>query len=361
MSMNPFVSIIIPCGGSHYQFVGVAVASCLWQTFQNLEVIVVDDGPIELPRYTDPRVRVIKSPNYGKAQPVGNRPAVARNAGLAVARGEFVIFLDADDYLLRAAVELLLRGHASHDQAYTYSSHYAGTRHQRPPDYDQAKYATFNLHPITALLRREHVMAVGGFDEEAPGWEDWTLYLRMAIAGYCGKYYRGPIFVYRVENSIVHHADVAGGQALMDRVIERYKDEKGVITMGCCVSNSNKPIVKAAVVTLGEIPTMDGMQTLEYIGPQKGSFIIKHPTSGRVYRTGGSSTARYITVPPEDVAYLLQLPFRVVMAETPYEPAPEPAEVAEVIEAPAEVVEAIEAPAEPTVRVSRAGRPPKRA
>jgi hypothetical protein len=360
--MNPFVSIIIPCGGSHHQFVGVAVASCLWQTWQDLEVIVVNDGPHELPNYADPRVSVIKSPNFGKAQPVGNRPAVARNAGVAVARGEFVIFLDADDYLLRAAVELLIRGHASHDQAYTYSSHYAGTRHQRPPDYDQAKYATFNLHPITAFLRRDHVVAVGGFDEEAPGWEDWTLYLRMAMAGYCGRYYRGPIFVYRVEHSITHHADVAGGQALMDKVIARYKNEKGEIIMGCCGSNP-KPTVKAAVVTLGEVPIMDGMQTLEYIGPQKGSFIIKHPTSGRIYRAGGSSTARYITVPPEDVAYLLQMPFRVVMPETKYEPAPEPAQIEEVIE-PAEpvvqVMQMVQAE-EPTMRTSRAGRPPKRA
>jgi len=360
MSMNPLVTIVIPCGGSHHQYVGVAVASCLWQTYKNIEIIVVNDGPNELPTYADPRVIVIKSPNFNKSNPVGNRPAVARNTGLHHATGEFVVFLDADDYLLRPAIELLLRGHASHDKAYTYSSHYAGTRHQRPPDYDQLKYAKFNLHPITALIPRQKAIDVGGFDEEAPGWEDWTFYLRMAMAGHCGHYYRGPIFVYRVEHSIVHHADVAGGQELMDRVIKPYLNEHGGITMGCCGSVP-KNSIKAVVATLGEVPTMDGMQTLEYIGAQKGSFIIKHPVSQRVYRAGGSSTARYITVPPEDVAYMLQLPFRIVMPETKYETAPAPAEIAEIIEPSNDVaVETVEtSPIEQTERVSRAGRPKK--
>lgn len=360
MSMLPLVSIIIPCGGSHHQFVGVAVASCIWQSYTNIEIIVVNDGPHELPQYADPRITIIKSPNYGQTNPVGNRPAVARNTGLHHSTGEFVVFLDADDYLLRNAIELLIRGHASHDKAYTYSSHYAGMMHQRPPDYDQAKYATFNLHPITALIPRKMAVDVGGFDESAPGWEDWTFYLRLAIAGHCGHYYRGPIFVYRVEHSIVHHADIAGGQELMDKVIKPYLNEHGGINMGCCGSTP-KTTLKAVVATLGGIPTMDGMQTLEYIGTQKGSFIIKHPTSQRVYRAGGNSTARYITVPPEDVEYLLKMPFRIVMPETKFEQPPAPAEIAEIIEA-GETVDSSDVeqtPVEQTERVSRAGRPKK--
>jgi hypothetical protein len=362
--MLPLVSIIIPCGGSHHKYVGVAVASCLWQSYTNIEVVVVDDGPVELPRYADPRVVTIKSPNYGKANPVGNRPAVARNAGLAVSHGAFVVFLDADDYLLPQAIELLIRGHASHDKSYTYSSHYAGTRHQRPPDYNQAKYKEFNLHPITALVPRAYAIEVGGFDESAPGWEDWTFYLRLAIAGYCGRYYRGPIFVYRVENSIVHHADIAGGQELMDKVIASYKNEKGDITMGCCGSTP-KTALKAAITSMGEIPMVNGMQTLEYTGTQSGSFIIKHPVSKRIYKSGSNPSVRFITVPPEDVAYLLQMSFRVVMPESPLQPPPAPAEVAEIIEPTVVYAQVIEPQPETKISESidekprRLGRPKK--
>lgn len=342
----PKVSIIIPCGGSHHQYVGVAVASCIQQTYTNLEVIVVDDGPVALPTWQDSRVITIKSPNYGKVQTANNRPAVARNEGVRYATGEYVVFLDADDYLLQQGIEILVRGHASHDKHYTYSSHYAGGRHQRPMDYDQAKYAQFNIHPITALIPTDAVRAVGGFDEDAPGWEDWTLYLRLAMAGYCGHYYRGPIFVYQVHQSIVHHADVAGGQELMDRVIAPYKNERGEVPMACCGS-SNKTALKVAVASIGEPPMVDGMYTLEYTGEQQGSFIIRHPVSKRTYKAGRAATVRYLTVPAEDVQHFLWLGnFRVVMPAPALEPAPAPAAVAEVIE-PVETVKA-EAVEEPT-------------
>lgn len=340
MSGLPTVSIVIPCGGSHHQYVGVAVASCVWQTYPNLEVIVVDDGPVAIGDYADSRVKVIKSRNHGATTTL-NRPACARNDGIAHATGQFVIFLDADDYLLPKGIEVLIRGHASHDRAYTFSSHYAGTRHQRPPDYDQKLYAKFNIHPITCLIPLDAVRAVGGFDERAPGWEDWTLYLRLAIAGYCGAYYRGPIFVYQVQHSIVHHADVAGGQELMDRVIAPYQNEKGEVAMACCGS-SPKTAFKTAVATLGEAPAMDGMQTLEYIGDQQGSFILQHPVSKRTYKAGRNASVRYLNVPAEDVSYFLAFgTFRVVMPETPYTPPPAPAELAEVVEAVEPVVDVV--------------------
>ena len=356
MSGLPTVSIVIPCGGSHHQYVGVAVASCLWQTYPNIEVIVVDDGPVAIGDYADPRVKVIKSRNHGATTAL-NRPACARNdgIGIAIATGSFVIFLDADDYLLPKGIEVLMRGHATHDKSYTFSSHYAGIRHQRPPDYDQKLYAKFNIHPITCLIPLDAVRAVGGFDERAPGWEDWTLYLRLAIAGYCGAYYRGPIFVYQVQHSIVHHADVAGGQELMDRVIAPYQNEKGEVAMACCGS-SPKTAFKTAIATLGGVPTMDGMQTLEYIGDQQGSFILQHPVSKRTYKAGRNASVRYISVPAEDVAYFLAFgTFRVVMPETPYTPPPAPAELAEVVEAvePVAEVQATTATTKTTLRAPR--------
>lgn len=330
------VSIIIPVGGSHYQYIGIAVASCLYQTVDDFEVIVVNDTKFSF-SFSHPQVRVIPSPNYRKSkeEAVGNRAAVARNAGIAVAKGEYVVFLDADDYLLPTALETYLRGHISHNKTYTYSSHFVGQEHMRPPSYSQEKYKTFNLHPIVALIPTKAVRAVGGFDESAPGWEDWTLYLRLAIAGFCGEYYRGATFVYRSDLSINHVVDIAGGQELMNQVIEPYK-RNGDIPMAACCGGGNKDTARRIVSKLGGVAMeSNGNYHVEYIGNMKGGFKIKHPTSGRVYRVGGTNALRFLLVPQEDLAFFAMndMQFRVVSPPADYQPAPNP--ISHIVEASA--------------------------
>lgn len=95
MTRNGFVSVIIPAYNAAW-CVSRAVDSALAQTYQNLEVIVVNDDstdetPAVLARY-GAAVRVINKPN-------GGLPS-ARNAGIQAAGGEFVAFLDADDWWL---------------------------------------------------------------------------------------------------------------------------------------------------------------------------------------------------------------------------------------------------------------------
>lgn len=329
------ISVVIPVAGAHTELVGIAVASCLWQTYPHVQVIVVNDGLQDVGPYADSRVEVIDSPNRHAYIAIGNRAAVARNAGIKHARGEYVVFLDADDYLLPDALEILLRGHITHEYTYTYSSHYTQSgEHLRPPEYDQDKYKTFNIHPITCLIPTDAVRQVGGFDERAPGWEDWTLYLRLAIAGYCGKYVRGPIFVYRDSYSVNHVQDIAAGQELMDRVIEPYK-QKGVITMSKCCGGGPKREAVQVVSAMAAIPVaQDGTQTLEYIGRMSGTSTYRHPRSKRIYRAGAAASVRYLSVPVEDVDYLMSLGiFRIVTAVAPMVAPPEPAKLVAVDDA----------------------------
>ena len=94
-STTPLVSVIIPCYNAG-RWVHQAVDSCLAQTYRPIEVIVVDDGSTDdsadiLRRYGD-RIRFVQQPHTN-----GNR---ARNAGMALSRGRYLQFLDADDYLL---------------------------------------------------------------------------------------------------------------------------------------------------------------------------------------------------------------------------------------------------------------------
>ena len=96
----PIFSVIIPAYNSA-RFVGEAIDSLLGQTLQDIEIIVIDDGSddgthaiAESRAASDARVRLIRR------ETPGGGPALARNAGLAIASGEYVALLDADDVAL---------------------------------------------------------------------------------------------------------------------------------------------------------------------------------------------------------------------------------------------------------------------
>lgn len=122
------VSVIIPVYNVQ-QYLPQCVESILAQTYQELEIILVDDGSTdgsgklcdELARKDD-RVQVIHKANGGLSD--------ARNAGIAACSGEFVFYLDSDDYLeqdtISALVSIQTECHAEvviGNYAYTYSDH----------------------------------------------------------------------------------------------------------------------------------------------------------------------------------------------------------------------------------------------
>lgn len=103
----PLVSIIIP-SYNYGRFLLQTLASVQSQSYTNWECLVVDDGSTDNTRellqsilVTDSRVHYIYQENQGQAQ--------ARNTGLAVARGAFIQFLDADDLLENCKLELQLK------------------------------------------------------------------------------------------------------------------------------------------------------------------------------------------------------------------------------------------------------------
>jgi glycosyltransferase involved in cell wall biosynthesis len=98
--MKPLVSVIIP-NYNYASYVCEAVDSALQQTYDNIEVVVVDDGSKDnsreiLERYGY-KITVISQPNAGVS--------AARNAGVKHSSGKFVAFLDADDVWLAEKIE----------------------------------------------------------------------------------------------------------------------------------------------------------------------------------------------------------------------------------------------------------------
>ena len=98
--MNALVSILIPCYNAE-RWVARAIESALGQTWPNKEVIVVDDGS------TDDSLKVIRSFDGQIRWETGaNRGGnAARNRLLELARGDWVQYLDADDYLRSTKLE----------------------------------------------------------------------------------------------------------------------------------------------------------------------------------------------------------------------------------------------------------------
>jgi len=100
---TPLVSIIIPT----YNYAGYlprAIQSCLDQSYKSLEIIVIDDGSTDNTKEVAERygnsISYIRQGNSGVSS--------ARNRGLKEAAGDFIAFLDADDYLTENAVEIRL-------------------------------------------------------------------------------------------------------------------------------------------------------------------------------------------------------------------------------------------------------------
>jgi glycosyltransferase involved in cell wall biosynthesis len=98
------VSVIIPTY-NYAAYVGTAVRSCLEQHYQPTEIIVVDDGSTD---QTGEKIKKEFGDKVNYFYQANQGVSAARNLGLSKARGEFVIFLDADDYLTPDAITLRL-------------------------------------------------------------------------------------------------------------------------------------------------------------------------------------------------------------------------------------------------------------
>jgi glycosyltransferase involved in cell wall biosynthesis len=206
-SSLPSLSIIIPAYNAE-RYIESAVASALLQEGIEVEVIVIDDGSTDsthdlLTMYRNLGVRVERQENQG--------PAAARNKGVSLAAGEFVGFLDADDMLLprwgRCLVAELNRGiQIAVSDAFVFG----GTRNPSDspllyysnlnfpsPDKQQIDVLAENFVISTACLRKDLVLAAGGFDIRYRGVADWDLWIRIILANGKAAKHDEPLSLYR--------------------------------------------------------------------------------------------------------------------------------------------------------------------
>jgi len=200
------VSIVIPCYNAE-RYVGEAIESALEQTYDRVEVIVIDDGS------TDDSLSVIRSlDNQITWRTTENRGApAARNQGLHIANGEYVKFLDADDVLVRDILENQVEQMQQLDErTIVYADmgvmNEDGTnrcvRSNRPGNETGESLAYFlknNVHTTCPLHRRHLLEEVDGFDERLPCAQEYDLHLRLCLSG-VEFHYEPQVAVYRREH-----------------------------------------------------------------------------------------------------------------------------------------------------------------
>ncbi|PYL63073.1 MAG: hypothetical protein DMF24_01750 [Verrucomicrobia bacterium] len=196
------VSIVIPCH-NHGVMLREALASVEEVRNENLlEVIIVDDGSSDaetiriLKEVTDAGYKVVSQPNL--------RVSAARNTGIRLANGEFILPLDNDnrlrDVYLKEGVKLL-KDNPGIGVIYA-DAEYFGEKTGRwhVQEFDLLSLIRKNFIDACALYRKALWEQVGGYDEQMPwmGLEDWDFWLRVACHG--GSFFHLPEigFEYRV-------------------------------------------------------------------------------------------------------------------------------------------------------------------
>ena len=185
-SHRPLASLIIVCYNQG-NYLADAISTALGQTYDNVEIILVDDGSTDNTAEIAqgfPAVRYVRQKNSGLS--------AARNAGLQASHGKYVVFLDADDRLLPRALESGIRCfHEFPDSGFVFGKYQridsGGIPLATQRDlgiagdyYWHLLHGNFIGMHATVMYSREALQSAGGFNTELRAAEDYDVYLRIA-------------------------------------------------------------------------------------------------------------------------------------------------------------------------------------
>ncbi len=212
----PTVSIVIPCYNQG-PFLGECLASLKSQTYPaNLvETIVVDDG--SGPDTKETISRLAQQYAFHLITQVNGGLSRARNVGIAYASGDYILPLDADNYLSADAIELLvttMRDSQAKDPhvMFVYQDKVLfGVEESYVPHqpYNLYRLLSDNFADACSLLDRRVFDWGFAYNETMQqGYEDWEFHLRLGLYGFIGRRLQGQTFFYRRWGySMVNSAD----------------------------------------------------------------------------------------------------------------------------------------------------------
>ena len=252
-SNSPRISVIIPTHNRAH-LIGRSIQSVLNQTYQDFEIIVVDDGSIDNTKEVirefqrkDKRIRYIKhDENKGGS--------AARNTGIRESKGKYIAFQDSDDEWLpeklEKQIEVFKRQPAEVGIIYSDMWRITGNKKKyfyspkiMPKDkiiYEQAlDYGISNIGIQTSLIKKEVFDKAGMFDEKFPRFIDLEFFIRLS------KYY----YFFHIKEPLVNYFDADKGissntkalitarKLILEKYFEDIKKDKKVLAnhyLGLC-------------------------------------------------------------------------------------------------------------------------------
>jgi glycosyltransferase involved in cell wall biosynthesis len=202
--LRPTISVIIPTY-NEATFLPDAIGSVRAQSWPHLEIIVVDDGSVD---DTESVLHKLAGSDLRSISQVNSGPAAARNRGIAEARGEWIAFLDADDFWLPNKLDAQFQEISRHPEAaFCYTD--VKVRYPNGMEHDLQRGITSGtlllelvrgnlLATPTIVVRRNCFDKIGVFNVELRTGEDWDLWLRLA-ARFPSIYLPQPLTICRVE------------------------------------------------------------------------------------------------------------------------------------------------------------------
>ena len=202
------VSVVIPVYNSE-QYITECIDSALTQTYQNIEIIIVDDGSTDntvniISEYNNELIKLFHQKNAGSG--------AARNHGIEQASGTWIAFLDADDIWLPDKLQKQLEHCSdldwSHTDLYLHGDVYP--RHTKTTELTP-KHSGFILKNLlvensigtsSVIIKKEILQKLGAFNTDLRALQDWDLWLRVAAENQI-CYVDEPLVYYRVHSSSV--------------------------------------------------------------------------------------------------------------------------------------------------------------
>ena len=197
------ISVIVPCYNSG-RTLKRTILSIKEQTWNQKEIILVNDGSTDhltievIKELQDEKIiKLINQENFGLA--------AARNTGVNQSSGNYLFFLDADDWIEPSALQIMYKKLLENNNSgYIFTDTYLEGKRNGflKKEYNFFEQLFLNQIPYSIFISKKDFINNGFYDEDMKlGYEDWELNVRLASNNLIGKRLPLPLFHYDVKNS----------------------------------------------------------------------------------------------------------------------------------------------------------------
>lgn len=312
----PLVSVVIPVGPGHERYLLDALDSVQAQsgTFWNWEAVVVNDTGKRLP-WVHPWARVVNGEGKGVSH--------ARNIGKHFARGDYLLYLDSDDYLHPDALYHMYNVAVSSNcpRVFVYSDWWSAEDRQAHDvtNFDPKDLLNRLPFPVTCLYKKSDLDGIK-FDESfTNGWEDWDYAIQVVSKGICGLHISSPLLHYRLDTGTLRKDASANSEQIRLKLRDKWSsliEDKGLENMPGCggCGGGRYPAITEQIQDQSVFSTADleaETTTIQYNAPEDwtSTRTFLGRVTGNRYRFSPDAEGRIQRVYNADVPGLIEMGF----------------------------------------------------